>query len=243
MVEFQMMDQNHPLVSCLHAGAIPAAESAAGAYAEREYGLPEGSIARFLQAVSRAYGACGVMAVEGEQIIGKIRFWPQSLVDAIPDICVQAREGAHAIASFDVMSLPPRSGCLCFGCFQIIPEYRGRGIAAGMLSAAIGWARANGWETLHAKAIRNIRPLLDWAGVWSVEGYQRMGFQVTGHTVSQELKQGVEAMRGGCHGEAVQRQWKPYGHLSGDEAAWCYDVTLHLRSGEEAREGPQPARE
>ena len=208
------------------------------AWAEREYGLPEGSIARFLRALCREYGSCGVMAVDGDSVVAKIRFCPLSFSDTLSpeSLCVQMEKEARLIASFDVETLTPKdalpSKALCVLCFQVASSYRGRGIATRMLETLIEWAKENGWEEIHSKAIQHIQPLLDLTGMWSVERYRKLGFQVTGHTPREELMQVVVAMRDGCHGEEVRLQWEQYGHLSDDEASRLYDVVLRIRPDE-----------
>jgi ribosomal protein S18 acetylase RimI-like enzyme len=114
-------------------------------------------------------------------------------------------------------------------CFQTHPSFRGQGIATALVRRLIEWAEANGWENIRARAAQHIEPLLDWCGMWSVERYRRMGFQVTGGTPSEELKQGVVAMRGGHHGEEVKTQWEQYSRISDDEASMVYDVVLPIR--------------
>lgn len=232
MVQCRMMDSHSLLASCLHAGPISVSE-ARHSCAERKYGLPDGTAIGFLKAVCQKYGACGVLAVDADKIIGKIRFWPEAVLEAIPNICLQSKEGLEAIAAFDICMLPSRqklpSGSIYIDCIQLVPEYRGRGITRGLMSAIIEWARENGWASIRAKAIPHIRPLLDWTGLWSVDYYKRLGFQMTNRVVSRELKQGVTAMRAGDHGKEVQRQWDEFADLSDDEASWCYEVVLYLR--------------
>jgi len=200
---------------------------------ERGGSLPEGTIAAFLRSVSRAYGACGVTAVDGDKVIGKVRFYPKYLVDMMTTGCVQSDDGIRAIAGFDpsvltpLESLSPKS--LYVWCFQLVAEYSGQGIGARMLRTTIDWCRANGWDEIHCKATRHIRPLLDWSGMQSTERYKKFGFQIGRHEISDEMKQGVVAMRGGYHGEDVRKQWEPHAHLSDDEASWVYDVALRLR--------------
>ena len=235
MIEYRMMDENCLLTSCLHGGVISLSASSEDAWAEREYGLPEGSIARFLRALCREYGSCGVMAIDGDSIVAKIRFCPQFFSDTVSpeSLCVQTEKEARFIASFDVERLTPKdelpSKTLWILCFQVVSSYRGRGIATHMLETLIEWAKANGWDQIQSKAIWYIRPLLDWTGMWSVERYRKLGFQVIGHTPCEELMQAVIAMKDGCHGDDVRLQWEQYGHLSNDKASWLYDVALNVR--------------
>lgn len=234
MIDYRMMDENCLLTSCLHKGPISFSACSKYAWAELKYGLPEGCIARFLRAVCRAYGSCGVIAVDKDLIVAKIRFCPQSLMDILPEeaLCVQNEDGTRRITSFDSNTLPQKNALtskdLFVLCFQTAPSYRGQGIATAMLKTLIEWAKANGWENIRAKAIQHIPHLLQWTGMWSVEQYRRLGFQVTGSALSEELMEAVIAMRQGRHGEEVKNQWEQYGHLCDEEASRLYDVVLSI---------------
>ena len=112
MVEYRMMDETCLLCYCLHGGPIPGEETcspeARPMTVESETGLPQGTIAQFLGAVCRAYGSCAVLAIDGDQVVGKVRFYPQILMDALPNPCGQLGDCARAIAAFDADTLPAK---------------------------------------------------------------------------------------------------------------------------------------
>lgn len=233
MVRYLMMDESHILPYCLHKGPAPVSDladpEAARARAEAEWGLVHGPVVPFLRAVSRTYGATGVMVVDGEVVIGKLRFAPKSL----PPGCVQLADEMDKIADIDLERLTPKEELcpksLCIWCSQLIPRYRGQGIGTNMLTMAIEWARTNGWEEMHSMASRHIRPILDVTGMPSMERLSRLGFVETGHSVHPDMRELVVSMRGGHHGEEVREQWEQYADLSDDEASWVYDAVLDLR--------------
>ncbi|HOF88238.1 MAG TPA: hypothetical protein PLZ36_09085, partial [Armatimonadota bacterium] len=80
MITYRIMDATCPLPTCLHGGPLPLA-CQAPAYVETVSDIPPGTVARTLQAISTQYGACGVLAVEGERVVGKIRAFPQAILD------------------------------------------------------------------------------------------------------------------------------------------------------------------
>ena len=92
MVEYMMMREGSVLTSCLHGGPIPLAEVSRAeevpSWLEREAQLPAGTVARMLNALCREYGSCGVMAVDGGAVVGKVRFAPGGLGENVPE-CVQ----------------------------------------------------------------------------------------------------------------------------------------------------------
>jgi GNAT superfamily N-acetyltransferase len=230
------MDETRVLPYCLHGGPIPVSDlvhpEEARARIEAEKGLPHGPIVEFLRAISRVYGASGVMAVDGDAVIGKLRFAPWGGFLSPGHGCVQSEAEVNSIGALDLGKLTPKEELspksLFIWCFQVVPAYGGQGIGTNMLVTAIDWARENGWEEIQALAVRHIRPLLDWAGSESIDRLRRLGFREVGHSVNDELKKGVVAMRGGYHGEDVRRQWEPYANLSDDEASWIYDVVLNF---------------
>ena len=240
MAQYLIMDEFRVLPYCLHGGPIPVSDlihpEEARARIEAEKGLPHGPIVEFLRRVSQVYGASGVMAVDGDSVIGKIRFAPRSIFPAITSSCVQSDEGVDAIKAIDLDTLIPKDDLspksLLIWCSQVVPEYRGRGIGANLLATTIAWARDNNWDETQALATRHIRPLLHWSGAESMDRLRRLGFREVGCSVNDELKKGVVAMRGGYHGEDVRRQWEPHADLSDDEASRLYEMVLGLHNQE-----------
>lgn len=234
MVEYLMMDESHLLPYCLHKGPAPVSDladpEAARARAEAEWGLPHGPVVHFLRALAWTYGATGVIAIDGDIVIGKLRFAPKSL----PPGCVQLADEVDKIAAIDLAGLPPKDKLsprsLCLWYLQVIPARTGQGIRTGMLQAAVDWVRTNGWDEMHSMASRHIRPILDVTGMPSMERLSRLGFVEICHLVHPDMRELVASMRGGHHGEEVRLQWGQYSDLSDDEASWVYDAVLDLRT-------------
>lgn len=230
MITYRMMDASCPLPSCLHGGPLPLAQPVGvPAYVETVFDIPAGTVARVLGAISDRYGACGVLAVEDEMVVGKIRAYPQAIIDRM-DLCVQQEPFIRPLTALDLSELPAREEypILHLACIQVAAAYAGRGIAGGMLDTLIAWAGANGWHELHARAVSPIPPLLNWCGQLSRGALERRGFLVTGRTLSPELREGVIAQRAGAHGEAVQREWEPFAELSDDEAGVMFEMRMEL---------------
>lgn len=237
VVEYQMMSDGLVLTSCVHGGPIPLAQVAKAAeepsWLEQESGLPAGTIAAELNALCRRYRSCGVMALDGDAVIGKVRFSPAELGDNVAQ-CVQQSPERHA--AFDPELLPQKEDLepksLELWCLQVVdaPQYRGRGIASTMLQRMVSWGREQGWEEVVTSAIRRIPPLLDWTGMLPVDTYLKLGFSVTGSEVNPDLLEGVAHMRAGGHGEDIRSQWGLFAGLSDDEAATLYRVALPLRT-------------
>ncbi len=230
MITYRIMDATCLVPTCLHQGPLPMTQSDAPAYVETVSAIPPGTVARTLQAISARYGLCGVLALDGESVVGKIRVYPQAIVDQAPFPCVQQEQTIRPLIALALDALPSREDepVLHLYCMQVAAAYAGRGIAGGMLDYLLAWARAQGWQALRARAVSPIPPLLAWCGQLSRAALERRGFAVTGSALSPELREGVVSQRAGDHGEAVRRQWDTFAHLSDDEAAMVFEMELDL---------------
>ncbi len=235
MIEYCLMDATCPLATCLHGGPIPLAHcltpETAPAYVETVSDIPPGAVARWLQAMSARYGACGVLAVADGQVVGKIRFYPQALFDQAEYPCLQQPQLMRALLALDVDQLPAQAALpvLRLYCFQVAEGYRGRGIVKGMLATAIDWARAAGWREVRATAVQHIPPLLAWCGQASERGLHGQGFTITSELLSKSIREGVISQRQGDHSADIQAQWAEFDDLSDDDAAMTFEMTLDLR--------------
>ncbi|MEI7832188.1 MAG: hypothetical protein WCJ56_03185 [bacterium] len=233
MITYHIMDTSYILPTCLHSGALPISTCLdARAYVESISDIPPGTVARTLRDIAARYGACGVLALEDDLIVGKIRAYPQALFDLVADPCVQQEQTIKPVLALNLDELPTREArpVLRLYCMQVAGGYSGRGIAGGMLDALIAWAKTSGWREIHASAGRAIPPLLNWSGSFSYEALARRGFTITSSAVSPACRDGVVSQRAGYHGEAVQQQWQAYTHLSDDDAAQGFEMRLDLES-------------
>lgn len=234
MVSYRLMDADCVLATCLHGGPLPLEQCAAGsavpAYLETVSDIPTGSVARALRAICTRYGSCGVLAIDGAQVVGKIRCYPQAIMDNVPIPCVQQQHTMRPLMTLNLEDLPTREAMpiLHLFCIQVANSYTGRGIAGGMLDNLLIWAQINGWQELRARAVQDIPPLLAWCGQLSRAALERRGFTVTASTLNPDLRAGVIAQRAGAHGEEVARQWQAFAHLSNDEAGQVFEMSLTL---------------
>ena len=255
MITYQLLDSTHILRSCLHHGPVlltlldplnssnPEVESHAKG--------PSGTVDAFLKALAKTYGAYGYAAIDDDKVIGQVRFYPSVLADtyktseneASSNTCILEQHQVNVMGSLGSRDLPPKSvlspRALSILCFQLVndykamaegrsssqPSYLHRGIATILLENTIEWARSEGWEEIHAKAIPHIPPLMTWSCHLSVKRYERLGFDVT---PSPETWDGPISQRRGFHGEAMKQMWEPYKHLSDEDVSQLNKAVLKL---------------
>jgi GNAT superfamily N-acetyltransferase len=236
MVGYRMMDEHLVLPVCLHAGPVALArlpELAVGTDFEEQFGLERGVHSKRLRQLARLYGATGVVAVEEDLIVGLLRFSPAVLGGAVPLLCPQDEPHARSLAALDVSQLPAFSDlhpkAMRIDCLQVVGSHTSRGIGRAMLQRAVDWCREGGWESIDAKGLADVFPVMAWAGQMSYRTLERMGFVVTGQEVDPGIREGVVSQRLGYHGEDVKRMWEQqYADVSDDEAAMSYTLVLRL---------------
>jgi len=109
-----------------------------------------------LAKLTRTYGACAIVARDGEQIVGCLRFYPKvvcGMADA-GGLCLQQDPPAGPGDNFADQDFPPLSQiedktivvhCMMTGSAQREENpYQRRGLGSRMVRALIEWARANG---------------------------------------------------------------------------------------------------
>lgn len=230
MITYRIMDAMCPMPTCLHKGPLPLAQSGELAYLETISDISPGTVAHTLQAIATRYGTCGVLAIEDGMVVGKIRAYPQTIIDRVPNPCVQQEQTFRPLMTLDYDNLPTQADLpvLHLFCMQVAATYAGRRIAGGLLDTLINWARTHGWQELRARAVSDIPPLLAWSGQMSRVALERRGFTVTGSSISPELREGVVSQRAGDHGDTVRAQWDAFAQLSDDEAGSIFAMRLNL---------------
>jgi len=241
MIEYQMMDAESLLCRCLHKGKI-AAEDSNVTPVEVEAGVADGTVVDFLRAVCMAYGSCAVLAIEDNDVVAKLRFYPTALIDMLDGhTCVQTPKHLQEMAALNPKKIPGKDSLsgksLYLHCFQVAgveravaednpTSYRGRGIGINMLKKLIDWSEAEGWDEIQGRAIQHIPPLMSWSNHLSVERFRKLGFDVK---PSDERCEAAVSQRMGYHGEVIKKLWEPYAHISDEEASMMYTVSLNLR--------------
>ena len=84
-IQYRVLDATCILRRCLHNGPVPLTETQPDnppfVEAESEARVDAGTIDVFLKALVGAYGAYGFVALDGDQVVGKVRFYPSALAE------------------------------------------------------------------------------------------------------------------------------------------------------------------
>ncbi len=236
MITYKTIDQQTLLCRCMHGGKVLIADALNT--------IPQVSqdvVEHFLRKMVEVYSACGVLALDGDGIIGVLWFYPQWVKEQFNGpICIQG-ENYNALTQFNLETIPSREALptqtLHIECMMVVcsehTDYTGRGIGKGMIEYLISWAKSNHWKRIEAHAISDIKPLMLWSGSYTVARYQALGFEVMegATTANPGLLEGANSQKLGYHGQAFQRMWEEdYADVSDAQIARVYTVALDLLS-------------
>jgi hypothetical protein len=218
------MSEDLILWRCLHAGPIGAAnlDSPPGNPqidfpAIRSRNLP------LIRKLMQVYGACALVAQDGDEVVATLRFYPTALCDFSncgAGLCMQQNFPAGpaeelATREFPILQrLPDKT--LFVHCLLVVSpaddpgRYRRKGLASRLVRELTCWARDKGWQAIEATAYEEIPFLYDNAGVAGRRFWQKLGFSV--------VRQDTEPAMSGEWFEVVSRSALsvgiPVGHVA-----------------------------
>jgi hypothetical protein len=187
----EMMSKENLAWRCLHGGPLtPVSIDAPG---------PDGHIAfeafrarnlTFLGNLVRTYGACAVVARQGEAVVGQLRFYPKAVRDlAAPGLglCLQQAFPSGPSEALGRMRFPPPDEIvdktLLVHCMMVAPDgpggsLRRQGIGRRMASALVDWAGANGWRAVEATAYASLPIVYTISGQAGRSFWEGLGFRL-----------------------------------------------------------------
>ena len=187
----EMMGEHFILWRCLHGGPLTRQsieqwpQDQALPWAEfRARNVP------LLSKLTCAYGACAVVARDGDRIVGMLRFYPKA-VAAMPgagrELCLQQKHPAGPLDNFaeaDFLPLDQLADktlfvhCLMTGSSsQKENPYQRKGIGTRMARALIEWAREKGWQAAEATAYEDLDALYAVTGVAGKTFWEKLRFE------------------------------------------------------------------
>ncbi len=162
-----------------------------------------------LEKLTRTYGACAIVARDGDEIIGTLRFYPEVLCsfgESGAGFCLLQRfpYGPADDLAARRFPLPAEMAdralfvhCLMIASPVAEPDrYRRKGLATRMAAELIRWAAAGGWHALEVNAYEEIPMLYAISGVAGRRFWEPLGFKVIRRDSEPAIKGDIlEALR------------------------------------------------
>ncbi|HUT23941.1 MAG TPA: GNAT family N-acetyltransferase, partial [Sumerlaeia bacterium] len=157
-----------------------------------------------LAKLTDAYGACAIVARDGERAVGMLRFYPKAIceIDGAGHLCLQQDHPAGPTDDFADRPFPPLSDihdktlvvhCMMTGSPQQKENpYQRRGVGTRMAKALIAWAKDHGWERIEATAFEDIPILYEITGDAGHTFWEKIGFRIIDRRSLTELQERSE---------------------------------------------------
>jgi N-acetylglutamate synthase-like GNAT family acetyltransferase len=190
-VVIEPMTEQFILWRCLHGGPLSrdtidqwssASTLPLGRYRKRNIPL--------LVKLTRTYGACAIVARDGDEIVGKLRFYPKAVCDlqGAGCMCLQQDHPAGPAVDFGDSDFPAPAQiedktvaihCMMTGSsHQKENPYQRKGIGTRMVRTLIEWAKANGWERIEADSFEDIPIIYEVTGSAGHTFWEKLGFRL-----------------------------------------------------------------
>jgi hypothetical protein len=153
-----------------------------------------------LMKLTRTYGSCAIIARDGDQIVGHLRFYPKFVCDmeGAGGLCLQQDSPAGPVEDFADSDFPDPAQkedktlvvhCLMTGSFERKENpYQRKGIGTRMVRALIEWAKVNGWERIEADSFEDIPIIYDITGSAGHTFWEKLGFHLVDRHPHPELQ-------------------------------------------------------
>jgi hypothetical protein len=177
--------------------------------------------------LTRTYGACAILARDGEDVVGSLRFYPKLLCSFGPGgaaFCLQQSYPAGPRDDFVSREFPPLMALadktLFVHCLMVASpagdpnRYRRKGLATRLALELVRWAKDEAWWAIEATAYEEIPMLYAISGVAGRRFWERLGFslvhQDTEPAISGDLlvKLRRDAVAAGLRPENVAKRYK-----------------------------------
>jgi hypothetical protein len=164
---------------------------------------------RLLVKLTRVYGACAIVARDGEDVVGMIRFYPREVWDmeGAGELCMQQDHPFGPVDDFADADFPTLEEmvnktlvvhCMMAGSPQQEKNpYQRKGIGSRMVKVLIQWAKARGWERIEVDAFEEIPIIYELSGSAGHTFWKKLGFEVADrypHQYLQERNEFVEKL-------------------------------------------------
>jgi GNAT superfamily N-acetyltransferase len=153
-----------------------------------------------LARLTRTYGACAIVARDGDRIVGQLRFYPKAVADmeGAGGLCLQQDYPSGPADGFADRDFPALARiqdktlavhCLMTGSPQQEENpYQRKGIGTRMVRALIRWAEAEGWEHIEAMAFEDLPIIYQITGSAGHTFWEKAGFSLVDRRPHPDLR-------------------------------------------------------
>jgi len=140
--------------------------------------------------LTRVYGACAIVARDGDRIVGQLRFYPKAVcsMEGAGGLCLQQDHPSGPADDLAEKDLPPLARiedktlvvhCLMTGSPQQKENpFQRKGIGSRMVRTLIAWATAHGWERIEADSFEDLPIIYEASGSAGHTFWEKLGFSV-----------------------------------------------------------------
>ena len=206
-VVIEPMTEEFILWRCLHGGPLsqgtmdqwPSSDNLPWKH-YRERNIP------FLEKLTRTYGACAILAREGDRIVGQLRFYPKVIceMEGAGGPCLQQDPPGGPAEDFAGRDFPGPEQiedktlfvhCLMTGTpLQKDNPYQRKGIATRMVRTLIEWAGARGWEGIEAESFEDLPLIYEGTGSAGHTFWEKLGFRLVDRHMHPALEDREEVL-------------------------------------------------
>lgn len=150
--------------------------------------------------LTKTYGACAILARDGDRVVGHLRFYPSAISKMVGagGLCLQQDPPNGPDEDFADHNFPELSEladktlmvhCLMTGSpLRKENPYQRKGVGSRMVRTLIEWAGAHGWEGIEAEAFEDLPIIYEGTGSAGRTFWEKMGFRLVDRHPHPELQ-------------------------------------------------------
>jgi hypothetical protein len=222
------MREDFILWRCLHAGPIDRGNiDAPPPNLEVDWPSARARNIPLLTKLTQTYGACAILARDGDDVVGTLRFYPKALCsfgDSGAGFCLQQRSPFGPAEDLAAREFPPLAALadktLFVHCLMVTSppdepdRYRRKGLGTRLARELVRWAKEHGWASIEATAYEELPMLYAISGAAGRRFWEPVGFRVvhqdTEPAISGELLEKLrqDAVAAGLNPENVANRYR-----------------------------------